>query len=121
MRYQSSFVVESKVAPGVLLTVNRVSVARRLELLRRVREMSARMEFHDAGAALGDKLEASITSAEIESLYVIWGITNIDGLVIDGETATPSALVASGPEGLVREAATIVRAQLGLSEDERKN
>jgi hypothetical protein len=96
-------------------------VARRVELLRRVRELTARLEFYRAGADITDKLDASIASAEVESLYVTWGIAGIGGLVIDGSEATPEVLVASGPEDLVREAATLVREQIGLNEDERKN
>jgi len=119
--YDSSFTVQSSIHPGVTLTIRRVSVARRLDLLRRVRELAGRMEFFKAGAHLEDKLEASIASAEVESLYVVWGVSHVTGLLIDGVEATPEALVSGGPEDLVREAATLVRSQLGLSEDERKN
>jgi hypothetical protein len=121
MTYQSSFPVQSTAVPGVTLTIRRVSVARRLELLKRVRELAGRMEFYKAGPQLDDKLEASIASAEVESVYVMWGVSKIDGLTIDGCEATPELLVAGGPEELVREAATLVRSQLGLNEDERKN
>ena len=121
MIYDSSFEVSSASVPGVIFTIRRVSIARRLELLRKVREMAARTEFFRAGAQLDDKLEASIASAEVESLYVVWGVTRVDGLIIDGVDATPESLVTLGPEELVREAATLVRSQLGLSEDERKN
>lgn len=121
MTYESTFSVASSAVPGVTLSVRRVSVARRLELLRKIRELTARVEFYQAGAQLDDKLEATIASAEIESLYVVWGITAIGGLSIDGIEATPEALVERGPESLVREAATLVRSQLGLSEEERKN
>jgi hypothetical protein len=121
MTYESTFPVRSSALSGVILTIRRVSVARRLELLRKVRELAARMEFYKAGAQLDDKLEASIASVEVESLYVVWGVTKIDGLTIDGVEATPELLVACGPEDLVREAATLVRSQLGLNEDERKN
>jgi hypothetical protein len=121
MTYESAFPIQSSVLPGVTLTVRRVSIARRLELLKKVRELAARMEFYKAGAQLDDKLEAGIASAEVESLYVVWGVTKIEGLTIDGVDATPEALVMHGPEDLVREAATLVRSQLGLSEDERKN
>ena len=121
MTYESTFSVQSVNCPEVTLTVRRVSVARRLELLRKVRELSARMEFYKAGAQLEDKLDASIASAEVESLYVVWGVSRVDGLTIDGADATPESLVSSGPEDLVREAATLVRSQLGLNEDERKN
>ena len=121
MTYDSTFQVQSESVPGVILTVRRVSVAGRLELLRRVRELTSRLEFYQAGARLEDKLGVSMASAEVESLYVIWGVIDIDGLTIDGIKATPELLVSSGPEALVREAATVVRSQLGLSEDERKN
>ena len=121
MTYESTFQVQSSICPGVVFTVRRVSVARRLELLRRVRELMGRLEFYNAGAQLNDKLEASITSAEIESVYVIWGITKVEGLTIDGVEATSDLLVERGSEDLVREAATLIRSQLGLSEDERKN
>ena len=121
MNYESSFTVPSSTLPGVTLTIRRVSVARRLDLLRKVRELSGRMEFFKAGAQLEDRLEASIASAEVESLYVVWGVAHIEGLFIDGVEATPESLVSGGPEDLVREAATLVRSQLGLSEDERKN
>jgi hypothetical protein len=121
MTYHSTLKVQSAVAPDVSLTIQRVSVARRLELLRRVRDLTSRIEFYRAGALLADKLDASIASGEVESVYVIWGITKIEGLLIDGIEATPESLITSGPEDLVREAADLVRRQLGLSEDERKN
>lgn len=121
MTYESTLQVPSVYHPDVTLTVRRVSVARRLELLRKVRELTAKMDFYRAGERLDDKLDASIASAEIESLYVSWGVTHIQGLTIDGAEATPDLLVSFGPEDLVREAATLVRSQLGLSEDERKN
>src|SRR5690349_10133803 len=121
MTYASTIDVSSSVLAGVTLTIRRVSVARRLELLRNVRDLTSRLEFYKAGADLGDKLDASIASAEVESLYVKWGVTKVHGLSIDGTEATPESLVERGPEELVREAATLVRSQLGLSEDERKN
>jgi hypothetical protein len=101
--------------------VRRISIARRLELLRKVRELTGRLEFYRAGADIADKLDASIASAEIERLYVVWGISRIDGIRIDGDDPTPESLVECGPEELTREAAMLVRSQLGLTEDERKN
>jgi hypothetical protein len=121
MTYHSTFTIQSSVAPDVRLTIQRVSVARRLDLLRQVRDLTGRIEFYRAGAVLGDKVDASIASGEVESLYVTWGVSKIEGLLIDGAEATPESLIESGPEELVREAADLVRAQLGLSEDERKN
>ena len=121
MNYESTFEIRSASNPGVVLTVKRVSVARRLELLRKIRDLVKRVEFYNAGGQLHDKLEATIASSEIESLYVVWGISGISGLSIDGLDATAEKLVERGPEGIVREAATLVRSQLGLSEEERKN
>lgn len=121
MTYDSTLKVVSVVAPDVSFIIQRVSVARRLELLRRVRDLTSRIDFYRAGALIGDKLDASIASGEVESLYVTWGVIRIDGLLIDGNEATPELLISSGPEELVREAADSVRKQLGLSEDERKN
>ncbi len=121
MTYDSTFTIQSSVAPDVRFTVQRVSVARRLELLRRVRDLTSKIEFYRAGAVLGDKIDASIASGEVETLYVTWGVVQVEGLLIDGIAATPESLVASGPEDLVREAADLVRTQLGLTEDERKN
>ncbi len=121
MTYESAFSIESATVPGVVLTVRRVSVARRLDLLRQIREATARAEFYSAGADLADKLDASIASSEIERVYVTWGIAAITGLLIDGVEATPETLVTRGPESLAREAATLVRSQLGLTEEERKN
>jgi len=121
MTYHSTLSIRATVAPDVSFTIQRVSVARRLELLRSVRDLTSRIEFYRAGAVLGDKLDASIASGEVESLYVTWGVSRIEGLSIDGTEASPESLIESGPEELVREAADLVRAQLGLSEDERKN
>jgi len=45
----------------------------------------------------------------------------VDGLVIDGRKADPAALVERGPEELCREALAAIRAETGLSEEERKN
>jgi hypothetical protein len=121
MIYQSTFVAPSGIVPGVSFTIRRVSVVRRLALLREIRELCARLDFYRAGEGLEDKLDASIASSEIEALYVRWGITRIDGLTIDGLEVTPDFFVDCGPEDLVREAASLVRAQLGLTEQERKN
>lgn len=121
MIYQSTFATPSSVSPGVSFTIRRVSVARRLELLREIRELCARLDFYRAGVNLADKLDASIASSEVEALYVRWGVAQIDGLTIDGLEVTPDLFVERGPEDLVREAAALVRAQLGLTEQERKN
>ena len=45
----------------------------------------------------------------------------VAGLVVDGREADPPMLVEAGPEELFREALAAVRAETGLTEEERKN
>jgi hypothetical protein len=66
-------------------------------------------------------MEGALIRAEIDRLYVKWGLRAVSGLVVDGETAGPDLLADSGPEELFREAVAAVRHQMGLSEEERKN
>ena len=55
MNYESVTVVESRVAPGVTYAVARMSFGRRVELMRRVRELARRMEFLEAGKEPADR------------------------------------------------------------------
>ena len=64
---------------------------------------------------------ASLLGAEIDRLYIRWGLEEIRGLVLDGAPATAESLIESGPEELFLEALTAVRAECGLTENERKN
>ena len=55
MTYESIREVESESVPGVSYVVARMSFVRRVELMRRVRELAGRKEFQDAGEdARGD-------------------------------------------------------------------
>jgi len=121
MRYESVKVVESHVAPGVAFTIARKSFARRLELMRRIRELAGRMEFLEAAQEPCEKMDAGLLRAEIDRLYLVWGLRGISGLELDGSAATPESLAHSGPEELFREALAAVRAETGLNEAERKN
>ena len=121
MTYESVRTIESKVAPGVQFTVAKMSYGRRVELMRRIRELARRMEFLEAGQTTGEKMEASLLDAEISRLYVMWGLQSVTGLVLDGAEATPELLAERGPEGLFHEALVAVRAEAGLNEEERKN
>jgi hypothetical protein len=121
MNYESVSIVESRAAAGVAYTVARMSFARRTELLRRVRELARRMEFLDAAQEPAQKMDAALLRAEIDRLYVSWGLRAVSGLQLDGAEATPDSLAESGPEELFREALAAVRAETGLSEPERKN
>ena len=119
--YDSVIRVHSKTAPGVEFTIHKISFGRRMELTRRIREISQRAEFQEAGSQLQDKIDANILSQEVDAMYIRWGLVSIEGLTIDGEPATADQLMASGPEPLAREIVDAIKSQCGLSESERKN
>ena len=121
MNYDSVEVVESQLAQGVTFTVAKMSYGRRVELMRRIRELSRKLEFLDAGSEPGDKMDAALLEAEINRVHLNWGLQAVSGLKLDGEDATPDSLAARGPEDLFCEALAAVRKQTGLSEAERKN
>jgi hypothetical protein len=119
--YESTEAVESRAWPGVRLTLRRMSFTRRVELMRRIRELAGRMEFADAGPRAEDRMEAGMLQAEIDRIYLEWGLAGVSGLEIDGEPATADLLIDRGPEELVREALGALKASAGLSDAERKN
>jgi hypothetical protein len=113
--------VESKVVPGVKFTIAKISFGRRVELMRRVRELARHCEFLAASEDVGDKMEAALLQAEIERTYVSWGVKAVSGLKVNGTVADVELMVAEGPEALFREALAAVRHEAGLNEEERKN
>jgi hypothetical protein len=121
MNYESSTTVESRIRTGVFYVATRMSFGRRVELMTQVRELAARLEFLQAGRTEDEQMHASILSAEIDRLYLKWGLRSVSGLEIDGEPATPEALASAGPEDLFHEALAAVKSACGLSEQERKN
>ncbi len=121
MTYESSARVDSIIRPGVAFVIAKMSFGRRMELVRRIRELALRCEFLNAGKSAEEKLEAALLSAQIDQLYVNWGLQQVIGLEVDGQTATPETLASAGPEDLFREAVTAIKAECGLSEAERKN
>jgi len=121
MQYESVLTIESKAAPGVRFAIRRMSFGRRMELSRRVREISRKAEFFEAGTELQEKIEANLLAQEIDAMYLEWGLVRIDGLIIDGEPAGGAQLKEKGPEGLAREVVGAIKEQCGLSETERKN
>jgi hypothetical protein len=121
MTYESVVEVDSKIALGVRFTVARMSFGRRVDLMRRVRELARRAEFLEAGTQPGEKMDAGLLQAEIDRLYLGWGLRAVSGLVLDGGHASPELLAESGPEELFREALAAVRAETGLTDEERKN
>jgi hypothetical protein len=92
-----------------------------MELSRRVRDLSRKAEFLEAGTEMHEKIEANILAQEIDAMYLQWGLSSIEGLIIDGEPANAGRLLERGPENLVHEVVTAIKEQCGLSEPERKN
>ena len=121
MNYSSEVAIDSRAMPGVRLVVRRMSFARRVELMRRIRELARRAEFFKAGDDPDGQMEAVLVRAEIDRLYVGWGVKALEGLTVDGEPATVESLADAGPEALFREALEAVRRECGLTEAERKN
>jgi hypothetical protein len=121
MVWQSTVNTPSKAHPGVEFVIVRMSFGRRLELMKRVRDLAARAEFFEAGCDEKNRMEASLLGAEMDRLYLEWGLAEVHGLELDGMPASPLALIERGPEDLFREALEAVRAECGLSEPERKN
>jgi hypothetical protein len=121
MNYDSCARVDSKVRPGVAFIISKMSFVRRMELIRGIRELSLKCEFLNAGESSVEKLEAALLAAEIDRLYVSWGLQDLTGLEVDGVAATPELLASRGPEDLFREAVSVIKAECGLSEEERKN
>jgi hypothetical protein len=118
--YSSLLRYESKVMQGVKYAIRRVSLSQRIELTKKARELSIRHEFLRAGDA-ADQLEASLADLLVRRLYLEWGLAELSGLRMDGQRATVELLIEKGPEPLSEEIIAAIRAQLGLSEEERKN
>jgi hypothetical protein len=119
--YESAVTIESKVMPGVKFVVNRVSFGRRMELSRRVREITQKLEFLEAGNEFDEKIEAGILAQKVDAMYLRWALVAVDGLQIDGEPATVEHLLDRGPDDLAREIVVAIKEQCGLSGAERKN
>lgn len=120
MNYQSEITIASEAAPGVTFRIARVSFGRRMELLRRLRDIAEKAECLAAGDSR-EKLEAALLTSEIDELYLRWGLVGVNGLEVNGEPATPESLIAAGPEDVCREALAAIKHECGLSEEERKN
>jgi hypothetical protein len=119
--WNSNKVVASKEIPGVEFVITRMTFGRRLQLMERVRDLAARLEYFDAGREEKNRIEASLLGAQLDRLYIDWGLSEIRGLELDGETATPRLLIDKGPEALFQEALNAIKAECGLNEQERKN
>jgi hypothetical protein len=119
--WSSRKVVVSEERPGVEFVIARMTFGRRIELMRRVRDLATRLEYFEAGRDAKNGMEASLLGAEIDRLYLRWGVEEIRGLELDGFPATIDALIDRGPEELFIEALAAVKRECGLDENERKN
>jgi hypothetical protein len=119
--YDSAVWIDSEAVDGVRYAVARMSFGRRIELVRRIREIGRKAEFLEAGSDARDKLESAVLAGDVDRAYLEWGLVGVEGLTIDGETATPEMLIEKGPVALALEVLAKVKAECGLSEDERKN
>src|ERR1700730_15731320 len=100
MQYDTSITLTSEEIEGVTFTISRMSFGRRIELMKRVRDLVQRREYFEAGAQPSEKLEGSLLAAEIEKIYLEWGLVAFSGIEIDGAVATIESLIAAGPEVL---------------------
>ena len=119
--YESSVWFASAARPGVRFGILRVSFGRRIELARRIREIGRKAEYLDASSDLREKLEATVLAAEIDRAYLDWGLIGVEGMRIDGAEATPASVIETGPVELTAEILARIKAECGLTEDERKN
>jgi hypothetical protein len=119
--WESHKIIASEAMPGVEFVIVRMTFGRRLELMKRVRDLAVRIEYFEAARDEKNRMEASLLGAEMDRLYLGWGLEEIRGLEIDGAAATPEAFIERGPEELVYEALTAIRTECGLTEAERKN
>jgi len=111
---------DSTVCEGVRYAVRRISLAQRIELTRRVRELTLRNEYLRGGTT-PDQLESALGELLARRLYVEWGLAAIEGLTIDGNAASSESLIEKGPEELTEEIANSILSELTISEQETKN
>ena len=120
-KYESSEWFDAESRPGVRFGILRVSFGRRIELARRIREIGRKIEYLEAGGEARDKLEATVLAAEIDRAYLEWGLVGVEGVEIDGKAATPALVIEAGPVELAAEILSRIKAECGLTDDERKN
>jgi len=118
--YPSVTWCDSQVMTGVRFAIRRVSLQRRIELNRQLRELTLQYEFLKTGDA-SSQLEAALSDLLVAKLYIEWGLAGIEGLLIDGQKTTAVSLIAHGPEDLTSEIVQRIQAESSLTEDERKN
>jgi hypothetical protein len=121
MNHESTLALQSQSIEGVKFTIARMSFGRRLELARRIRDVSHRLEFVQAGNTPQDTIDAALINGEVDRICLAWGLIAVEGLEIDGRPAEVTALIEKGPEELTREILTAIKRECGLNDEERKN
>jgi len=121
MNHKTTFTIASEHYPDVSLKIRRISFGRRLELARKIRALGQALEHHAAGTTVADRIESGLLNAELDRIYLEWGLAEINGLEVDGAPSTPARLFADGPEDLANEALMAIKRECCLSEVERKN
>src|SRR5215475_87772 len=89
VRHESGLWFDAESQPGVRFRIRRVSLGRRIDLARRIREVGRSIEFLQSGGSPGEQLEATVLKGQIERIYLEWGLEQVEGLDIDGAAATP--------------------------------
>ena len=118
--YKSLVWYESRCCAPARFAVRRPSLAQRIDLSARVRDLTLQHEFLRAGD-LPNQLDASLGQQMVRKLYLEWGLGEVKGITIDGCAPTTALLIERGPEPLVEEIIAAIKAESGLTEDERKN
>lgn len=111
----------SSAYPTVRYRISKMSMGRRLELTRRVRDLTKRLEFASAGTGTEDKMDAAILAGEIDRLYWEFALESIEGIQMNGDAISPTSQFDLGPEDLSREILMRIKQLTQLTDTERKN
>jgi hypothetical protein len=111
---------ESSMYRGVRFATRQISLSGRIELTRRIQDLIFKNDFLRAGDSL-EQAQASMADLLARRVYLEWGISEIEGLTIDGSPASVQDAIEQGPERLCEEMAAAIQGELNLSEAERKN
>jgi hypothetical protein len=118
--YSSVRWFESRTIPGVSFAIRRISLQQRMDLTKRIREVSLCDDFLMSGSP-SEQLNAAENELAVQKLLIVWGLSNVARLSLDGEPATAETIIEKAPEEFANEIVMAIRAELGLSEAEIKN
>ena len=106
---------KSSAAPGASFAVRKPSLAQRIELAGRARELALKHEFLQAGGQT-EQIEATLSELLVKKLYLEWGFAGMKGFRIDGKDVTAEMLIERGPEALSEEIVSAVLAESAPSD-----